>query len=90
MCVCLFVHACGLSYVQFFVALWTVACQASLSMEFSWQECWSGFPFHTTVNLPDPGIEPSSLTFPALAGGFFTCSTTWEGQFNMWMRLCLI
>ena len=75
-CVCLFVHTCGLSYVQFFVALWIVACQASLSMEFSRQECWSVFPFRTTVNLPDPRIEPSSLTFPALAGGLFTCSTT--------------
>ena len=28
--------------------------------------------------LPDPGIEPTSLTYPALAGGFFTSSTTWE------------
>ena len=89
MCVCVsVVHTCGLSYVQFFVALWIVACQASLSMEFSRQECV--FPFRTTVNLPDPRIEPSSLTFPALAGGLFTCSTTWEGQFNMWMRVCLI
>ena len=32
-------------------------------------------------NLPDPGIEPASLMSPALAGGFFTTSTTWEGQF---------
>ena len=29
-------------------------------------------------NLSDPGIEPTSLTFPALAGGFFTTSTTWK------------
>ena len=88
-CVCLFAHARVLSYVQFFVALWTVACQASLSTEFSWQECWSGFSFHTIVNFPDPGIEPSSLTFPTLPSGFLTSSTTWEAQFNMWMRISL-
>ena len=33
-------------------------CLASLSMEFSRQECWSGLPFLMTGNLPDPGIEP--------------------------------
>ena len=40
-----------------------------LLMEFSRQGYWSGLPFHTPGNLPDPGIEPAS---PALAGGFFT------------------
>jgi len=38
-------------------------------MEFSRQEYWSGLPFPTPGDLPDPGIEPTS---PALAGGFFT------------------
>ena len=46
----------------------TVACQAPLSMEFSRQEHWSGFPFPAPGDLPDPGIEPAS---PSLAGGFF-------------------
>ena len=46
-----------------------VACQALLSMEFSRQGYWSGLPFPTLGDLPDPGIEPVS---PALAGGFFT------------------
>ena len=41
----------------------TVACQAPLSMGFSRQECWSGLPFPSPVDLPDPGIEPGS---PAL------------------------
>ena len=49
--------------------LWTVACQALLSMGFSRQEYWNGLPFPSPGNLPDPGIEPMS---PALAGGFFT------------------
>ena len=42
---------------------WTVAHQASLSMEFSRQEYWSGLPFPSPEDLPNPGIEPGS---PAL------------------------
>ena len=49
-------------------------------MEFSRQEYWSGLPFPTPGHLPDLGIEPASLASPALAGGFFTTSTTWEAQ----------
>ena len=48
---------------------WTVVCQAPLSMGFSRQEYWSGFPFPSPRDLSDPGIKPTS---PALAGGFFT------------------
>ena len=51
---------------------WTVAHQAPLSMEFSRQEYWRGYPFPTPGDLPDPGIELTSLMSPALAGGFFT------------------
>ena len=50
---------------------WTVAHQAPLSMEFSQQEYWSGLPFPTLEDPPDPGIKPASLTSPALAGRFF-------------------
>ena len=60
--------------------LWTVACQALLSMGFSRQEYWSGLPCSPPGDLPNPGIEPTSLTSPTLAGGFFTTSTTWEAQ----------
>ena len=42
------------------------------------QEYWSGLPFLPPGDLPDPGIEPASLASPALAGGFFTTSATWE------------
>ena len=45
------------------------ACQVPLSMEFSRQEYWSGLPFPSLGDLPDPGIGPTS---PELAGGFFT------------------
>ena len=53
----------SLSRVQLFATLWTVAYQASLSMGFSRQEYWSGLPFPSPGDLPDPGIEPRS---PAL------------------------
>ena len=65
-----------LSRVQLFVTPWTVAHQASQSMGFSKQEYWSGLPFPSPKDLPDPGIEPVSLASPALAGGFFTISAT--------------
>ena len=50
----------SLSCVQFFVTPWTVACQASLSMGFSRQEYWSGMPFPSPGDLPNPGIKPRS------------------------------
>ena len=50
----------------------TVGHQAPLSMGFPKQEYWSGLPFLPPANLPDPGIDPTSLGSPALAGGFFT------------------
>ena len=55
-----------------FVTPWTVARQAPLSWQFSRQEYWSGLPFPTPGDLPDPGIEPMSPVSSALAGGFFT------------------
>ena len=48
-----------------------IARQAPLSMEFSRQGCWSGLPVPPAGDLLDPGIEPASLTFPALAGGVY-------------------
>ena len=52
--------------------------QAPLSIGFSRQEYWSGLPCYPPGDLPDPGVEPTSLTSPALAGKFFTTSATWE------------
>ena len=57
--------ACMLSHVQLFASPWTVVCQAPLSMKFSRQEYWSGFPFPPPGDLPDPGIKPTALVFPA-------------------------
>ena len=42
------------------------------------ERIWSGLPFPSPGGLPDPGIRPASLTSPALAGKFFTTSTTWK------------
>ena len=50
-------------------------------MEFSKQEYWSGVTFPPPGNLPDPRTEPMSLASPALAGGFFTTSATWEAHY---------
>ena len=47
------------------VTPWTVACQAPLSMAFSRQEYWSGLPFPSPGDLPDPGIEHGSPALPA-------------------------
>ena len=54
-----------LSRVQLFVTPWTVAYQAPQSMECSRHEYWSGLPFPSPVDLPDPGIKPRSPTLQA-------------------------
>ena len=60
------------SHVRLFATPWTVALQAPLSMGFSRQEYWSGLPLPPPGDLPNPGIQPTSLKSPTLAGGFFT------------------
>ena len=59
----------SLSRVRLFATLWTVAHQAPLSMVFSRQEYWSGLPFPSSGDPPDPGIEPRS---PALEADALT------------------
>ena len=66
------------SHVRLFEILWTIAHQAPLSMGFSRQEYWSGLQCPPPGDLPNPGFEPMSVMFPALAGEFFTTNTTWE------------
>ena len=53
---------------------WTVVNQAPLSVGFPRQECWSGLPFSSLEDLPNPGIKQRSLVLQAIsciAGGFF-------------------
>ena len=66
------------SPVWLFATPWIIACQASLSEGVSRQEYWSGLPCPSPRDRPNRGIEAASLTPPALAGRFFTTSTTWE------------
>ena len=82
-----YTHACihvrmlsHFSHVQLFETLWTVAHQGPLSMGFSRQEYWSGLPCPAPGDLPDPGIEPMSLTSPVFADRVFTTNTTGEAQ----------
>ena len=62
------------------MTLWSIASQAPLSMGFSRQGYWSGFPGPPPGDLPDLGIELGSLMSPALAGGFITTSATCESS----------
>ena len=55
----------SLSRVQLFATPWTVTYWASLSMGFSRQEYWSGLPFPSPGDRPNPGIEPGSPTLEA-------------------------
>ena len=64
-CVCM----CMLSCAWLFAIPWTVVCQVPLSIEFSGQEYWSGFPFPIPRDLPNPGIKPES---PLLVRGLLS------------------
>ena len=78
------VYACELScfsHLPLCVTLRTVACQAPLSMGFSRQEYWSGWPRPPPGDLPNPGNEPESLTSPALAGELFTPKASSESPY---------
>ena len=66
--VCVLSH---FSCVWLFVTLWTVACQAPLSMGFSRQEYWSGLPYSPPGDLPDPGMETVTPASPALQADSF-------------------
>ena len=72
-----FKHPCP----QSCLTLWDpidLAHQAPFYMGFYWQEYWNGLPFPSPRDLLHPRIEPTSLTSPALAGGFFTISGNWD------------
>ena len=67
----------------------------SSSMEFSRTEYWSGLQWPPPGDLPNPGIEPSSLLSPEFSGRFFTTNTTWEAPtlYFYWSRIlgaCLL
>ena len=80
MCVCV----CVLTRVQLFADPWTIAHQTPLSVGIPRQEYWSGLPFPTPEDLPNPGIEPASFLSPALTIRSFTIRVTffWDFIFN--------
>ena len=91
---------CMLSYfsrVRLFATLWPVALQAALSVGFSRQEYWNGLPFPPHGNLPDPGIEPTSLHLlhwqasslpPVPAGRRFQSLGSHKRGRAAWLRVC--
>jgi len=66
--VCVCVCVCALSVIPDSLQPHQLYPQAPLTIEFSSQEYWSGLPFPSPGDLPDPGIKPTSLASPALAG----------------------
>ena len=79
---CFCAHAESLSRVPLFATPWTVAHQALLTMEFSRQEYWSGYPFPSLGDLLNPGIKAGS---PALQAGSLPsepCSLPSVWEFN--------
>ena len=84
---CLFLNACVHAQppnrIWLFVTPWTVARQVPLSMGFSRQEYWSGLPFPSPGDLPNPGMEPWSS---ALAARFFTIWAIREARLTATVR----
>ena len=81
----------SLSRVRLFRTAWTVAYQAPPSMGFSRQDYWSGFPFPSPGDLPNPGIEPG---FPALEADALTAEPPGKKALNkayiyiLYMNIC--
>ena len=75
--------ACSLNRVQLFLTPWIVAHQASLAIGFPKQEYWSGLPFPSPGDLPDPGIKPESPASSALMGRFFTTEPPGKPVFSL-------
>ena len=71
------------SCVRLCVTLWTVACQAPLSLGILQARMLEGLPCPPPGELPDPEIKPVFLIPPALADGFFTTSATWEAPYGI-------
>ena len=78
------------SHVQLSATLWNVALQSPLSMEFSRQEYWSRLPCPPPGNLPYPGIEPASLMFPALPGGFLPLAPPGKHKYVIYVYINIV
>ena len=74
----------SLTHVQLFATPWTVTCQAPLSMEFSRLESWSGLPFLSPGDPPNPGIKPRS---PTLQVDSLLSEPPWKPYFMLAIHL---
>ena len=83
-CITVYEHAKLLQWFWLLETPWTAGCQAPLCMRFSRQQHWSGLLCSQLGNLPNPGIKLKSLMSPALAGGFFTTTATWEAIYYIY------
>ena len=81
-CVCVCVCLCVLSLSQLCPTLWTVACQAPLSMEFSRQEYWSRLSFPTPGDLPNPGMETHISCASCIGRWILYHWVTWEAPLH--------
>ena len=77
---CVHPYTCSLSTIHLFAVPWTVTHKASLSMDFSRQEYWSGLLFPSPGDLLSPGTESESLASSTLKRGFCTSASPWEAQ----------
>ena len=68
------------SHVRLCTTLWAVACQALWSMGILQAKILEWVTMPSSRGPLHPGIEPMSLSYPTLAGGFFTTCATWEAQ----------
>ena len=84
MCVYIYCGGLVIKLCPTFATPWTVSCQAPLSMGLSRQEYWSGLPFPSLGDLPDPGIEPGS---PALQAGSLPVEL--QGKIYIYMCVCM-
>ena len=75
------------SGAQLFTNLWTVACQAPLSMEFSRQEHWSVLPSQPPGDLSNPGIEPPLPVSPALQADSLPTEPPGKPEINIILEL---
>ena len=78
-----YVHVCARSLWSCPTLCDPMDCSLPLSMGFSRQEYWSKLPYPPPGSLPNPGIEPVSLTSPALASRFFTTGATWDANVSL-------
>ena len=84
--VCVCVLSC-FSHIWLLETLCAIACWLLCPWDSPGKKTGVGFQCPPPGDLPDPGIEPASLTSPALAGRFFTTNTAWE---TPWARLYVI